>query len=187
MQFPTDEQLVTRVLSGDRDAFRTLVERHYDAVYRLCYRVLCHRQDAEDATQEAFVRACNALPQYTGHGAFLAWLYRLTVNLCLNWRQSAASRAAARSCSLDMFEESMVISRDTPEETLLRADRVQQIHQALESLPAQQRTALALRIMEEMSYEEIAQTMGVPVNSVKSWVHRARIHLRDVLEEKVLC
>ena len=185
---PSDEKLVARTLAGDRNAFRVLVERHYQTIYRLCRSIVRNSEDAEDATQEVFVRVYEALSQYAGRGAFGAWLRRLTVNHCLNRVQTAAARASARSCSIDLMAESLPASyEDDPEERLLRAEEQGRIQRELDYLPAPQRAALALRLLEGLSYEEIAELMGAPVNSVRSWLHRGRERLREALEEVVEC
>ena len=186
--FPTDEKLVARTLAGDRNAFRLLVERHYSAVYRLCRSILRHSEDAEDATQEVFVRTYEALGQFAGRGSFGAWLRRLTVNHCLNRTQMAATKAAARSYSLDLLAETLPASRETdPEEMFFRAENRARIQAELDYLPESQRAALGMRLLDGLSYEEIANIMGVPVNSVRSWLHRGRARLREALEEVVEC
>jgi RNA polymerase sigma-70 factor (ECF subfamily) len=184
----TDERLVARTLAGDRNAFRALVERHYTSVFRLCRSILRNPEDAEDATQEVFVRAYQALDQFQGRGVFGAWLRRLTVNHCLNRTQSGASKAARRSFSLDLVAETLPTSvEDDPEEQVLRAEERARIQTELDVLPAPQRAALGMRLLEGLSYEEIADTMGVPVNSVRSWLHRGRARLREALQEVVEC
>lgn len=183
-----DEKLVARTLAGDRNAFRALAERHYTTVYRLCRSILHHSEDAEDATQEVFVRVYEALAQYAGRGAFGAWLRRLTVNHCLNRMQTAANRAAKHAYSLDLLAETLpASSEDDPEERILRAEERARVQNALEYLPPQQRAALALRLLDGLSYEEIADLMGVPVNSVRSWLHRGRTRLREALQEALEC
>ena len=185
---PTDEKLVARTLTGDRHAFRVLVERHYSAVFRLCRSILRNPEDAEDATQEVFVRVHQNLGQFAGRGAFGAWLRRLTVNHCLNRTQSAAAKASSRSCSLDLLAETLPAALDSdPEERLLRAEERARIKRELDELPPSQRAALGLRLIEGLSYEEIADLMGVPVNSVRSWLHRGRARLREALQEVVKC
>jgi len=185
---PTDEKLVARTLAGDRNAFRVLVERHYNAVLRLCRSILRHPEDAEDATQEVFVRVYEALGQFAGRGAFGAWLRRMTVNHCLNRVQSAQAKASARSYSLDLLADTLPASQECdPEERLLRSEAQARIKMELNELPESQRAALALRLLEGLSYEEIADLMGVPVNSVRSWLHRGRARLREVLQEVVEC
>src|ERR1700722_12772960 len=120
---PTDEKLVARVLAGDRSAFRSLTERHYNSVYRLARSIVKSSEDAEDATQEIFVRAYQALGQFSGRGAFGAWLRRMTVNHCLNRVQSSAARASSRSYSLDLMADTLPASRESdPEERLLRSE-----------------------------------------------------------------
>src|SRR5579871_2811588 len=132
----TDEKLVARTLAGDRNAFRVLVERHYNAVFRLCRSILRHPEDAEDATQEVFVRVYGALGQYAGRGAFGAWLRRLTVNHCLNRAQSASTRAASRAYSLDLLADTLPASEESdPEERLLRSEERERIKMELQDLP----------------------------------------------------
>ena len=184
----TDEKLVARTLAGDRAAFRTLTDRHYVSVLRLCRSILRHPEDAEDATQEVFVRMFQNLGQYQGRGAFGAWLRRLTVNHCLNRTQSAAANAAKRSYSLDLMTETLAAKHDSdPEKRLLLSEQTARIRSGLDELPAQQRAALALRLIEGLSYDEIADMMNVPVNSVRSWLHRGRARLREALQEVVEC
>lgn len=185
---PMDEKLVARTLAGDRNAFRTSVDRHYVMVLRLCRSILRHSEDAEDAAQEIFVRAYQALAQFQGRGAFAAWLRRLTVNHCFNRAQCAATRVSRQSFSLDLMAETLSSgSEDDPEECVLRAEERGRIQAELQFLPTVQRTALALRLLEGLSYEEIAEVMGVPVNSVRSWLHRGRTRLRETLHEVVEC
>lgn len=187
-QIPTDEKLVARTLAGDRAAFRALVERHYTAVFRLCRSILRNADDAEDATQEVFVRVYEALGQFAGRGAFGAWLRRLTVNHCLNRTQTATARAAKTSYSIDLMAETLPASmEDDPEERFLRNEERARVQTAMEVLPTQQRAALGMRLLEGMTYEEIADIMGVPVNSVRSWLHRGRARLREALQEAVEC
>lgn len=188
LPIPTDEKLVARTLTGDRAAFRALVERHYTAVFRLCRSILRHADDAEDATQEVFVRVFEALGQFSGRGAFSAWLRRLTVNHCLNRTQTATARAARSSYSIDLMAETLPASlEDDPEERYLRAEERDRIRTELDFLPPQQRAALGMRLLDGLSYEEIAELMGVPVNSVRSWLHRGRARLREALQEVVEC
>lgn len=186
--FTTDEKLVARTLAGDRNAFRVLVERHYSSVFRLCRSILRHPEDAEDATQEVFVRVYQALSQFQGRGAFGAWLRRLTVNHCLNRAQSGAARASRNSYSLDLMADTLSAAvEDDPEERVLRAEERARIKAELEFLPPSQRAALGMRLLEGLSYEEIADIMGVPVNSVRSWLHRGRARLREALQEVIEC
>jgi RNA polymerase sigma-70 factor (ECF subfamily) len=185
---PTDEKLVARTLAGDRNAFRALIERHYNTIFRLCRSILRNAEDAEDATQEVFLRAYDALGQFQGRGAFGAWLRRLTLNHCLNRMQSASAKASARSFSIDLVVETLPATfAADPEESLLRREERTRIQQELNMLPPQQRAAMALRLLEGLSYEEIAEMMGVPVNSVRSWLHRGRARLREALQEVVEC
>ena len=184
----TDEQLAARTLAGDRGAFRALVDRNYTTVYRLCRSVLHHSEDAEDATQEVFLRAYHSLGQFHGRGSFHGWLRRLTVNYCLNRLQTVDARRARSEYSLDSLGESISGSReDDPEDRIIRREESSRIQEELNNLPPKQRAAMGLRLLEGMSYEEIASTLGVPVNSVRSWLHRGRERMKEVLEEALKC
>jgi RNA polymerase sigma-70 factor (ECF subfamily) len=133
-----------------------------------------------------FLRVHTALGQYAGRGSFGAWLRRLTVNHCLNYLQRAGARAAARAYSLDLLAETLPASEESdPEERILRAEKQARIQRELDELPPSQRVALGLRLVEGLSYEEIADLMGVPINSVRSWLHRGRLRLREALQETV--
>ena len=182
---PTDEQLVARVLAGDRNSFRALVERHYASVFRLSRSIVKCSEDAEDATQEIFVRAYEALGQYSGRGAFGGWLRRMTVNHCLNRVTSSAAKHTSRSYSIDLMAETLPASVESdPEASLLRSEATARIRHELNELPSAQRAALGLRLLDGLSYDEIADIMGVPVNSVRSWLHRGRAKLRGALEKE---
>jgi RNA polymerase sigma-70 factor, ECF subfamily len=182
-QYATDENLTARVLAGDMASFRVLTERYYLTVYRLSRSILKSSEDAEDASQEIFVKAYQSLAQYSGRGSFGGWLRRLTVNHCLNRRESAAAKSAARSSSLELMADTLSAGVDAdPVTQLLRNEARHRIAAEMNELPAQQRAAMALRVLEDMSYDEIADVMGVPVNSVRSWLHRGRARLRSALD-----
>lgn len=183
----SDEKLVERVLGGDRIAYKALIERHYSNVLRLSIAILSQKQDAEDAVQEIFLRAFSALGQFSGTGPFAAWLRRLTVNHCLN-RKESGQRLAQHVTTLDPVNWSLLPAvTDDPEELLLKSERESEFKQKLDALPLKQRTALALRLIEELSYEEIAEQMDEPINSVRSWIHRGRLRLSEELEEVARC
>lgn len=185
---PPDETLAARALAGDRAAFRLLVDRHYMPVYRLARSIVRNSPDAEDATQEIFVRAYEALGQFQGRGTFGAWLRRLTVNHCINRAQSTAARQAHIAGQIEAMDDRLIAPPlDNPEEQLLRSETRRRLLTELDALPAQQRAAMGMRLLEGLSYEEISDEMGVPVNSVRSWLHRGRLRLREALKETVEC
>ncbi len=176
----TDEQLVARALAGDRSSFRLLTERYYPLALRWCASILRNRQDAEDAAQEVFIRAWHSLPQYQARGSFAGWLRRLSINLSLN-RLDAQQRTTGRNTHLSAAEL-LPDTEDGPLQLLMQREERKRLAHALDQLPVQHRIALSLRLLDELSYDEIAEQMSVPVNSVRSWLHRGRAQIKQILE-----
>jgi RNA polymerase sigma-70 factor, ECF subfamily len=170
----TDEELVGRALSGERDALATLVERHQRRVYNLCLRVMGHPEDAADAAQEALVTALRKLGQFRGEAAFTTWLHRLTVNTCYD-----LLRKRRRQPLLHLVtEEGAEPEPGPPVED--HADAVAgaaDVVAALAQVPEEFRVALVLADIQDLPYEEIAKVLDVPVGTVKSRVHRGRVAL----------
>lgn len=174
-----DERTLTRAAAhGDQDAFRALVDRHYDPALRFALRMLGHRADAEDAVQEAFVRVYQSLPRYRHEGQFRAWLFRILVNRC---RTAAASRRRGRSIvvSTDGFDRR--VGGDAPKAgaPFWRAA----IERALATLPVPLREAFLLKHVEEMTYQEMVNLTGASVSALKMRVLRARESLQAQLQE----
>ncbi|MBW3623098.1 MAG: RNA polymerase sigma factor [Armatimonadetes bacterium] len=165
-----DEQLVKRCLAGDGRAAEALFSRHQDYVYRLCYGMLGHPQDAEDAAQEAFVRALSRLESFRGGSAFRTWLHRVTVTTCLD---------------LLRRKKNVVPLDDTPEMEAPRSSSHSmrlEVEEALEHLDPDERAALVLREVEGLSYQEMAELLDCTVEAVRSRLYRARQHFRRVYE-----
>lgn len=171
-----DEKLLDLTAAGDREAFSQLATRHQDWVFRLAFRYTRHRQDAEELTQEIFLRAWRHARQFRGDSSFSTWLYRLAVNCCLNHRQSKKVRpdplpiAAGHAAADGQGGDEMVL-----------AERQARLHAAMASLPTRQRLALTLASFEDKSYEEIAAAMGTSVSAIESLLFRARQNLAAVL------
>lgn len=178
MEMVPDAVLVERALAGDREAFNALVLRHQTVVYRVCYRVLGNPDDAADATQEAFLRAYRRLDSFRGQSAFKTWLMRLTVNVSLNERERRKPTVPLDGGRPD---ESPDPATPDPATTLVRAEAVTQLHQALQQLPQNHRAAVVLRDLEGFSYAETATALGVPEGTAKGWAHRGRARLKDLL------
>ena len=178
-----DVALVARARAGDRQAFAALVQRHQAAVYRVCYRVLGHRQDAEDAAQEAFLRAYRKLATFRGESAFGTWLLRLAVNVALNerTRRRGLLRWGRPAESGDEGDRAGVGAAPGPEAELLRAEAAAQLQRALAALRPEHRTAVVLRDLEGLSYAEVAAVLGIPEGTAKGWVRRGRARLKELL------
>ena len=168
-----DAALVARAQAGERGAFSLLVRRHQATVYRVCYRVLGDREDAADATQEAFLRAYRKLDTFAGRSAFKTWLLRLAMNVSLNER--------ARRKSAVVLDEAATAPTPGPEGEVLRLESVAQLRQALQLLPPNHRAAVVLRDLEGLSYAEAAAVLDVPEGTVKGWAHRGRERLKDLV------
>ncbi|MHB1810088.1 MAG: RNA polymerase sigma factor [Solirubrobacteraceae bacterium] len=161
-----DDVLLAAARAGDVEAFAVLVRRHQARVYRVALRLLGSEADAEEATQDAFVRAWRALGGFRGQSGLSTWLYRIVTNGCLT--MIATRRVAAP------LSEDVPSPRDGPAEEVQRRERFAAIAREIAILPPEQRAALVLREFEGLSYEEVAQVLGVSLAAVKGRIHRAR-------------
>lgn len=172
----TDAELVQACLDGHSDAFDVIVERHQRAVYRLCYRFVPNHEDANDLSQDVFLRAFRALHRFRGDATLSTWLYRIAVNVCL----SRVSVKAPRTEPIDVDRHVDHRSEPAPE-MLLREERAERVRTALAQLPEKQRAALILRVYEEMTHPEIAATLGTSVGAAKANVFHALRNLKRFL------
>jgi RNA polymerase sigma-70 factor (ECF subfamily) len=174
----SDLELVRRAQRGERGAFDLLVLRYQHKVIKLVARLLRDPTEAEDVAQEAFVKAYRALGSFRGDSAFYTWLYRIAVNTARNTMASRQRRPLAYEAELSETEQSAVESRmrhnDTPEASTLSDEIHATVNRAVAELPEDLRTAIILREVEGLSYEEIAAAMDCPVGTVRSRIFRAR-------------
>lgn len=174
-----DRLLVERVQSGDKDAFGLLVTKYQRRLLRLVQRLVRDPAEAEDVAQEAFVKAYRALSGFRGESAFYTWLYRIAVNTAKNWLQVHGRRMPTMSELADDEAEggeewAMPHSDETPERVILSRQIGDTVNAAMEALPEDLRTAIALREIDGLAYEEIAQIMNCPIGTVRSRIFRAR-------------
>jgi len=174
-----DLLLVERVQAGDQQAFGLLVEKYQRRLLRLVQRMVRDAAEAEDVTQEAFVKAYRALPNFRGESAFYTWLYRIGVNTAKTWLVANSRRMLTVSEITDADSEGIedsVLLRDeeTPDRVLMSRQIGATVNAAMEALPPDLRTALSLREIDGLSYEEIAQVMDCPIGTVRSRIFRAR-------------
>ena len=174
----SDLELVRRAQRNERGAFDLLVLRYQHKVIKLVARLLRDPTEAEDVAQDAFVKAYRALGSFRGDSAFYTWLYRIAVNTARNVMASRQRRPLDYEADLNESEQSAVESRmrhtDTPEAAALSEEIHQTVNHAVEQLPEDLRTAIVLREVEGLSYEEIAEAMDCPVGTVRSRIFRAR-------------
>ena len=178
-----DTALVEQVRQGDRRAFRLLVERHRERIYRVALGMLRSPDDALDAVQEVFIRVHGRLAEFKGESAFGTWLVRVTVNYCID-RQRRQKTWDARFVVDNEWEG---VSEEGPEHQLMNAQVGAALQRALAELGEEHRTAIQLREVNGLSYEEIAEVMNCPKGTVMSRLHHARkklqLALRPFLEE----
>ncbi len=174
-----DQQLVERAQRGDKHAFELLVAKYQRRLGRLISRFVRNAAEAEDVTQEAFIKAYRALPAFRGDSAFYTWLYRIGINTAKN-HLLAQGRRAPTSTPFDTeeaedFEDAALLHEvATPENELMSKQVVAVVNESLQQLPEDLRTALTLREIEGLSYEEIAAVMNCPIGTVRSRIFRAR-------------
>ena len=173
-----DEQLVERVQRGDKNAFNLLVRKYQHKVVNLVARYVNNPGDVPDVVQEAFIKAYRALPTFRGESAFYTWLYRIAVNSAKNYLTSQGRRPPSSDVEADEAEYygggEALQEVATPENLALTDEIKRTVFAAIEALPEDLRTAITLREMEGLSYEEIAEIMDCPVGTVRSRIFRAR-------------
>ena len=173
-----DQQLVERAQRGDKRAYELLVLKYQRKLGRLLSRLVRDPAEVEDVTQEAFIKAYRALPSFRGDSAFYTWLYRIAINTAKNALVSNRRRPVDFDLDLQDPEQydrhARLKEGDTPEGVLLTEEIRNVVERAMEQLPEDLRTAIILRELEGLSYEEIAEAMDCPVGTVRSRIFRAR-------------
>jgi RNA polymerase sigma-70 factor (ECF subfamily) len=173
---PDEHAWVARARAGDPEAFRKLVERHRDRAYALAFRMLGSASDAEEAAQDAFLRAWRALPQFRGECAFSTWLHRIVVRRALDRRAALKSRRARES---PLEEAADAVAPEAPD-----AGPRRRLDRLLDRLSEVQRTVVLLYYYEDRSVEEVSRILEIPDGSVKTHLHRARAQLREAWTEE---
>jgi len=178
-----DNNLVQKAARGDVEAFGRLVRDHSGLVYRVALRIL-GSEDAQDASQEVWIRVWQNIKKFRGESSFSTWLYKITVNTCLSARRKEKNREA-RELSGDKFPYLPIVSgsEDDPESAALGKERRGELFRALEGVRTEHRAALILRHMEGLSYAEVAEILEVPDGTAKGWVNRGRAALLVALSE----
>lgn len=174
-----DQQLVERAQRGDKHAFELLIAKYQRRLGRLISRFVRDAAEVEDVTQEAFIKAYRALPAFRGESAFYTWLYRIGINTAKNYLLSQGRRVPTTTAldadeAEDFEEASLLHEVSTPENEMMSRQVVEVVNSSLQQLPDDLRTALTLREIDGLSYEEIAAVMDCPVGTVRSRIFRAR-------------
>jgi RNA polymerase sigma-70 factor (ECF subfamily) len=174
-----DSQLVDRVRRGDPRAFEELVITHQHRVFGVALRMLRNRAEAEEVAQEVFLRVHRSIDDFRGEARLSTWLYAIASRLCLN-RLAASERRLAREGEETLGR--LASGDDDPADTLERSELEMALQRAIGELPDDRRLVVVLRDLEGLSYEEIAAALDVPLNTVRSRLHRARMDLKEKLE-----
>jgi len=173
-----DQELVARVQKGDKKAFDLLVLKYQQKVANVVSRYIRDPGDALDVTQEAFIKAYRALPKFRGDSAFYTWLYRIAINTAKNYLVAQGRRPPSDDIEAESAEQldsgAALKEYGTPERLVLTDEIAETVQKAIEELPEDLRTAIILRELEGMSYDEIAKAMSCPVGTVRSRIFRAR-------------
>ena len=181
-----DLELVRRAQDGEKLAFELLMTKYQRKLFRLALRIVGDATDAEDVVQESFIKAYRALPQFRGDAAFYTWLYRIAINAARSSLEQRGRRLPSHGGinpdddeTFDMEEH--LTNSDTPEAMLSSKQMAQVVNQAVQDLPEELRTALSLREIDGLSYDEIASAMDCPIGTVRSRIFRAR----EAVAEKI--
>ncbi len=174
MTMPTDRDLILQARRGEREAFGELVTRYQTSAFNVCYRILHERGEAEDLAQETFIRAYDRIHTFDIEREFGPWIRRVAANLCLNHLEG-------QKVTAELDDERDADPAQLPESVQEVKERSEAIRQALSSLPAHYRIVVELRHYQELSYEEIAEELKIPLSDVKSHLFRAR----KILAEKL--
>ncbi|MGK5508986.1 RNA polymerase sigma factor [Brevibacillus formosus] len=174
-----DWLLIQLVQKGNRDAYAHLVDKYKERLYSYLYRMTGQQQDAQDLTQEAFIKAYCQLDKYKPTDAFLAWLYRIASNLCIDaWRKN-------KHYAKTPLEETRLIESDTPEKAYLEKEKQDTLQQQIMALGEEYRVVFLLKYLEQMSYKEISEILHVPVTTVQMRIHHAKKKLRASIAQEM--
>lgn len=176
---PDESQLILKAKHGDTRAFGELVMTYQVFVYNLAFRALGDVNEAQDAAQEAFIRAWQAIPGFRGESRFRTWLYRIVINLCYN--RHPGLRRETTQISLEMDDDLHSTGEPGPERLAEASERRALLQEVIDQLPSSYRLLVLLRYQQDMAYEEISAVMNLPLGTVKTGLFRAKARLREVL------
>jgi RNA polymerase sigma-70 factor, ECF subfamily len=181
-----DTRLITECLEGRTAAFGELVSRYQDRLYNAVLRLLNNAEDAQDVVQEAFLNAYQALDRFKGDSQLYTWLYRIAINTAMTLKRkervALAKQASARDRDAAELADRSAFNR--PDDHMIRTEEERRVQLALQKLSPDHRLALILKDLEGQKYEEMAETLQVPIGTIRSRLHRARMELREILEEE---
>jgi RNA polymerase sigma-70 factor, ECF subfamily len=181
-----DQRLIAECLQGHTAAFGELVRRYQDRLFNTVYRLVDSAEDAQDVVQESFIHAYQSLDRFKGDSLFFTWLYRIAVNTAISLRRKhrvALSIDTRRADGGDRLEPADPSECSYPGHALEKEEQERRIQRALNRLSPEHRTVLILKDMEGQKYETMAEVLQIPIGTIRSRLHRARIELRELLEQ----
>ncbi|WP_353948716.1 RNA polymerase sigma factor SigW [Sporolactobacillus sp. Y61] len=182
-----EKRLIKKVKKGDHQAFAELVDRYKNSVFNICFRMVGNRQEAEDLSQETFIRAYNHIDRFDINRRFSTWIFRIATNLSIDSlrRKKASVSLDAEVPGTDGLSLNTMLSdpdeSSHPDKHLLRSETEQWVQHGIAQLPEKYRSAVVLKYIEELSLKEISEVMDLPIGTVKTRVHRGREMLRKTL------
>jgi RNA polymerase sigma factor (sigma-70 family) len=170
---------IKQVLAGNKQAFGHIIDKYKNPLYATILRMTKNPQDAQDLVQEAFIKIYNQLGKYDQRGAFSGWLYRVAVNHCMDEFRKKRSHF-----KLAEVNEASAINTSHPEVILLKKEKNRQLEKLIGTLPEDERLIILLRYANELPYEEIAETTGMPLSMIRNKLHRAKKKMRDTVKKE---
>jgi RNA polymerase sigma-70 factor (ECF subfamily) len=184
-----DKRLIAQALSGIQPAYRALLKKYRNQVYNTLFRMVHQRDEVEDLTQEAFIKAFVSLKNYNGEYAFSTWLLRIAQNNCIDFIRKKKLQTFSIDKPIESKDGEIIFelpdSTYEPDRVLIASQRAHAIEEAIKSLPPKYRTVIIMRHSEEKDYQEIADELGVPIGTVKANIFRAREMLNKTLRKKI--
>ncbi|MCO7125301.1 RNA polymerase sigma factor SigW [Sporolactobacillus shoreicorticis] len=178
----SEKRLIKKIRKGDQQAFAELVERYKNSVFAICLRMVGNAQEAEDLSQEAFIRAYNRIDQYDHDRKFSTWLFRIATNLSIDFlrrRKNNVSLDAVVPGTEGLSLNTMLPDEgEQPEDQMVRKETEEMVQEQIKRLPDKYRSAIVLKYIEDLSLKEISEIMEIPVGTVKTRIHRGREMLR---------
>ena len=176
-----DQQLIEAILNGDAKSYGQLVNRYKDLVYTLAYRMLKHREEAEEVAQDAFVKVYRSLNKFKGDSKFSTWIYKVTYNTCLD--RLKKNKKHFNDLPIDEYTEHKLETIDNALEGMIKMERSDLIKRCINKLPSESSYLLTLYYFEELSLDEMSKIIGITSNTIKVKLYRARKKLAEILHQ----
>ena len=178
----SDDQLIERTLGGQKDAFGALVRKYQNRLYNGMVQMLRNETEAEDTVQEAFILALTKLNTFKGNSQFYTWLYRIAYNVAVSRMRRRKPTVSIENQEADLKLQIPDDDQPMPEASMVKAEQAEQLMTALNRMSDEHRHILVLREMDEMDYSAISEILDLPIGTVRSRLHRARLQLKEILE-----